>query len=305
MPHASLGHLVQAAVGWAVLAGWAWFGQAEPAQAAGPPEPFLAVALFPSVVGGSGQTGGLSGRAAGSLSEPPAAGAGEQAAPGPLAQAAGPPSRTVRVWGEVGVHPVDRQAACQEAEQNALNSLYEQLNSLAQELASQRLSRRQLTVEHAWLLAQPGVEQSQQMDVQEKPYGLVARQEITLRLPMAVLARWSQRLQDLRAQRTAWLIGGVVGTLLVWLVGFLLTGLVDRATGAYYRTPLVVLMLLVLSVLTVLGWWWIGTKTFDPPGPSPNLAGPCPPPRVVPAYAGTQYASPPAGEAGGAQGTAG
>jgi len=290
MPHASLGHLVQAAVGWAVLAGWAWFGQAEPAQAAGPPEPLLAVALFPSVVGGTGQTGGLSGRAAGSSSEPPAAGA--------TAQAVGPPSRTVRVWGEVGVHPVDRQAACQEAEQNALNSLYEQLNSLAQELASQRLSRRQLTVEYAWLLAQPGVEQSQQMDVQEKPYGLVARQEITLRLPMAVLARWSQRLQDLQAERTAWLIGGAVGTLLVWLVGFLLTGLVDRATGAYYRTPLVVLMLLVLSVLTVLGWWWIGTKTFDPPGPSPNLAGPCPPPRVVPAYAGTQYPAAPAGEGG-------
>jgi hypothetical protein len=95
MPHASLGHLVQAAVGWAVLAGWAWFGQAEPAQAAGPPEPLLAVALFPSVVGGTGQTGGLSGRAAGSSSEPPAAGA--------TAQAVGPPSRTVRVWGEVGV----------------------------------------------------------------------------------------------------------------------------------------------------------------------------------------------------------
>ena len=308
MSYAFLGNLLRAAVGGAVLAGWVGFWPAASVQAAAaPPERAIGVVSEQAVAGGQPEQRYVAVAAA-----QPAAGAGEQAPPGPPEQADGPPSRTLRVRGDAGVHPVDRQAACLEAEQNALQSLYEQLNSLAVELGSPRLSRRQLTVEHAWLLAQPGVVQTQKMDVQEKPHGPVAWQEITLRLPLTVLVRWSQRLQDLRAERTAWWIGGGVGTLLVWLVGFLLTGLVDRATGAYYRRALVLLMLLVLSVLTGLGWWWIATKTFDPPGPAHTWPpGPAQTRRLTAAHAETQApwchscasrnpapASPPAGEAG-------
>ncbi len=174
----------------------------------------------------------------------------------------GSASRSIRVWGDVGVHPVDRQAACQEAEQNALDSLYEELGQWARQLAGPKLSYRRLVVEHAWLLDQPGVQQSQSMQVEEKSHGWTARQEITLTVPTPVLARWADRLQQQHRQRTHWLAGGAAATVLGWLVGFLLMVRLDRATGGYYRAGVVLLMLAILVVLTGLAWWWLATTVW-------------------------------------------
>lgn len=168
-----------------------------------------------------------------------------------------PGARTIRVLGDVGVHPLDRQAACQEAEQNALTKLYKELDEWAQQLTGRSLSPRQLVVEHAWLLGHPDVQQTQQMSVEEKPYGLVARQEITLVVPTAVLAQWAERLQDQKSQRMVWVAGTVAATVLAWLLGLVLTMNLDRATGAYYRRSLLLVMVLILGILTGVGWWLV------------------------------------------------
>lgn len=168
-----------------------------------------------------------------------------------------PPTRTIRIRGSVGIHPLDRQAASQEAEQNAQNQLYHQLGQWAQQLSGQKLSFGRLIAEHGWLLHQPGVEQTQQIHLEEKPYGWVAWQEITFSVPASVLARWADRLQQQKRQRSLWVTTAVCATLCGWLIG--LGGMVwwDRLTGGYYRTGVLLTSLMVLGVLTGLGWWFL------------------------------------------------
>ncbi|MCS7304423.1 MAG: hypothetical protein NZ602_04875 [Thermoguttaceae bacterium] len=173
-----------------------------------------------------------------------------------------PGTRTIRIWGDIGVHPTDRAAACQEAEQNAHQKLYEQLGEWAEQLTGQKPSARRLVVEHAWLLAQPGVRQHQQMQVEEKSHGWVARQEITLSVPTQVLERWANRLDAQKQQRTRWLAWAALATLLGWLVGLWVMVRWDRATGGYYRTGVVLGSLLVLGTLTGLGWWLLWGQLY-------------------------------------------
>ncbi len=175
---------------------------------------------------------------------------------------AGPGSRSIRVCSDLEVDPWDRQAACQAAEQNAQHQLYEELSRWAEQLTGQKLSARRLVAEHAWLLAQPGVQQTQQMQVKEKPDSWVAQQEITISVPAPVLARWVERLHAQKHQRTVWISGAAAGTLLGWLMGLWLMVRWDRATGGYYRAGVVLGSLLVLGTLTGLGWWLLWVNLY-------------------------------------------
>jgi len=152
---------------------------------------------------------------------------------------------------------LERQAVCQEAEEKARQQLLEQLGWLAAELTGRELSRRSLLQEKAWLLAQSGVVQHSELKTDEKPYGPVAEKTVSLTIPEAVVLRWSRRLADQQRRRIAAVFCGAGATVLVWLLGMVLAVRLDRATGGYYRRVIVATGVLLLLVVSLLGWGWL------------------------------------------------
>ncbi len=150
---------------------------------------------------------------------------------------------------------LQREAACQEAEQKAQAHLVDALTGLAVELSGSSPSRWRLAQEQAWLLRQPGVECKTAMAVEEKGYGPVAEQSIELRLPQAVLSDWGERLVRQRADRNRVLLGAGGAAAGVLLGGWVLLVVLDRATRGYHRPAL----LLVVSVLVILALVVVGT----------------------------------------------
>uniref|UniRef100_A0A7C4QSS8 Uncharacterized protein n=1 Tax=Schlesneria paludicola TaxID=360056 RepID=A0A7C4QSS8_9PLAN len=149
---------------------------------------------------------------------------------------------------------LEQTMARQKAELVAQRRLSDELASLAEELTGTKLSSRQLAEEQAWLLRQPGVNYEKEQTVNQKTYGPVAQQTITLHVPQSVLAEWSERLVRHRKERLKVLITVAGANVAAWLIGWL--GLVqfDRITGGYRRQTLLGAALVLLGGGTLLGW---------------------------------------------------
>lgn len=156
---------------------------------------------------------------------------------------------------------LDQREAHQEAEAKARENLLEELGKLAEELSQP--ARLQLVAEHAWLLAQPGVEQEAEERVEEKGYAYVAEKSVRMTIPDNVLADWGARLAEQSRRRTMLLASGVGATLAGWLGALALLIRLDRLTGGYRRALLVPVIVATTLAATGLGWTlflhWIPT----------------------------------------------
>lgn len=168
--------------------------------------------------------------------------------------------RTLEVTGGRCVG-LDQREAYQEADAKARENLKKELGKLAEELSQP--AGRQLIAEHAWLLAQPGVEQEAEEKVEERGYGSVAEKSIRVTIPENVLAEWGARLAERSRRRTMLLASGVGATLAGWLGAFALLIRLDRMTGGYRRALLVPVIVATTLAATGLGWTlflhWIPT----------------------------------------------
>ncbi|MGQ9913066.1 MAG: hypothetical protein ACUVQQ_01840 [Thermogutta sp.] len=156
---------------------------------------------------------------------------------------------------------LDQREAYQEADAKARQNLLEEVGKLAEELSQP--ARRQLVAEHAWLLAQPGVEQKTEEKVEERGYASVAEKSIRMTIPDHVLADWAARLAEQRRRRTWLLASGAGATLAGWLGALALLIRLDRLTGGYRRALLVPVIVATTLAATGLGWTlllhWIPT----------------------------------------------
>ncbi len=152
----------------------------------------------------------------------------------------------------VGLEPLEARHL---AQAKARAELFQQLAQLARERFAVELDSKRLPEQWAWLLEQPGVQSQVKSQLEEKPYGFVARVVIEVSLPERVLVRWGEHLrQDRRRVHLRWLLRGL-GTVGVWLLGLGLLVPLDRATGGYHRGVLVAGTLTLLGLLTAGGWW--------------------------------------------------
>ncbi|GIW93022.1 MAG: hypothetical protein KatS3mg110_1063 [Pirellulaceae bacterium] len=165
-------------------------------------------------------------------------------------------ARTVRASSGRCVGLTEQEAAV-EAEQKAGQCLRAELSKLAEELAGRKLTEYELTQQLVWLYSQPGVERKDDRTVDRKPYGPVVEHSIRLQLPQSVIRDWATRLAARQKTHRFSILAGAAATVFAWLGGLAGAVRLDRATGGYYRSVLLVSSFTALSSASVIGWAWL------------------------------------------------
>ncbi|MCS7166048.1 MAG: hypothetical protein RMI91_08465 [Gemmatales bacterium] len=139
---------------------------------------------------------------------------------------------------------------------NLHNALREEIQKLAKELAEVSLTTQQAERELLWLRKHPSVEEtSSRQEIQDPLTGqLRITRRIAVNLPPEVLEQWVRRLEALHFRHIWGYIYGSLGTIVLFLVIYLVARRVDYWTNGYHKWKIAFFGALLFVGLTAALW---------------------------------------------------